>query len=205
VNRISAWLCGLTLVMGRLDAAPGADVAAMVAQLADPAFTVREAAAKALGDLGLKRRGEVEAALMSAYLKSDDPEIRFRSREILTGLFSKSLGYLGIRYAKREHLDADGKRQWGVVINQVQPDSPAAKATLRAGDVILKLNQQPFGDAADLEFAKQVKAAGTGQTIQVEIERDGETLQVKVVLGTWPNPLNEAEAAELFESKLKKR
>ena len=42
---------------------------------------------------------------------------------------------------------ADGE---GVLVRSVQPDSPAAKAGLKAGDVIVKLNDQPVHSVADL-------------------------------------------------------
>ncbi len=205
MSHLSACLCFSAILGSGLDAAPEPQIVTLVAELADPSFTAREKAAHDLGELGKKQRGEVESALVDAYLHSDDPEVRFRSREILTGLFANSLGYLGIKFARREHLNADGEKQWGIVINELQKDSPALKAKLRAGDIILKMNGNPFGPTADLDFSKQVKETGTGQTIDLQIERDGESIRTKVILGAWPNPLTAAEASALFESKLRKR
>jgi C-terminal processing protease CtpA/Prc len=205
MSHIYACLWFSAIVGSGLDAAPEPQIVTWVAELADPSFANREKAARDLRELGKKQRKDVESALVDAYLHSDDPEVRFRSREILTGLFANSLGYLGIRFAKHEHSNADGKKEWGIVINELRKDSPALKAKLRAGDIILKMNGDPFGPTADLDFAKQVKEAGTGQTIDLQIKRDGKSIRTKVILGTWPNPLTAAEASALFESKLRKR
>jgi C-terminal processing protease CtpA/Prc len=202
--RYLAALLSYALLATGLEAAPDSQVAIRVAQLADSSFATREKAGRELVEMGKKARIEVEAALVKAYLVSEDPEVRFRSREILTGLFASSLGYLGIQYGKRQHMNADGEEQWGIVVNEVRNDSPASKAKLRVGDIILRVNGQRFGMNADQEFARRVKETGAEQALNLQLERDGESLQLKVILGTWPNPITLDEADALFERRIPK-
>jgi serine protease Do len=68
----------------------------------------------------------------------------------------------------------------GALISQVQPDSPAAKAELRNGDVVLALN----GNAIEQmrELPRLVADAPIGETAKLDILRDGEraTVEVKI-------------------------
>lgn len=189
--------------MWSVEAAPVPEIGKLVGQLADPSFNVRQQAAKDLRELGSKQRDKVQMALMKAYRNSDDPEVRFRSREILTELLVASLGYIGISYAKREHIDVQGKKRWVILINEVQNDSPASKAELRAGDVILRLNGKELGADADVDFPKTIKSIGSGVVVVFNIEREGGEKRVSVTLGTWPRPVSPSEADALFMSKIR--
>jgi S1-C subfamily serine protease len=69
----------------------------------------------------------------------------------------------------------------------VVPDSPAAKADLREGDIIvsldgIKIDQEHPLDALLVQFAP-------GTTITLEVLRDGATISVPVTLGTRPADL----------------
>jgi serine protease Do len=60
----------------------------------------------------------------------------------------------------------------GVVVSSVVPGGPAAKAGIRAGDVIHEVNRKPVKDVED--FSKEIEKAKDQQTILVLIQR-GET------------------------------
>lgn len=64
----------------------------------------------------------------------------------------------------------DPKR--GVLIVQVAPNSPAAKARLRPGDVILTLNNVPVKSPADI--AKVMQSVKDGQAISILVTSRGE-------------------------------
>jgi serine protease Do len=68
----------------------------------------------------------------------------------------------------------------GALVTQVEPNSPASKAGLRTGDVIAKLNGQPVTDAGELQM--EVGQERPGDTIQLEVMRDGKTIGVRVTL-----------------------
>jgi serine protease Do len=68
----------------------------------------------------------------------------------------------------------------GVIIQSVQPDTPAAEANLQAGDVIHRINRIPITNRQDLVRAM---AAVTGEKeIAIQIERGGQLSFVTVTM-----------------------
>jgi serine protease Do len=73
----------------------------------------------------------------------------------------------------------------GVLVASVDPDGPAAKAGIKAGDVILKLDGATIAGGSDLREA--VSRAEGGQEVAITVQRDGRTLDVKATLAK-PEP-----------------
>jgi serine protease Do len=73
----------------------------------------------------------------------------------------------------------------GALVAQVQPDSPAAKAGLRPGDVIRKVGDTAVPSARAL--AVDVAAVKPGQTVPITLTRGGESQTIQVTVGTMPN------------------
>ncbi|NIP41875.1 MAG: PDZ domain-containing protein [candidate division Zixibacteria bacterium] len=69
----------------------------------------------------------------------------------------------------------------GVLINDVIEDSPADKAGLEDGDVIVRLGSDVVDDAGDL--SKAIKSRKPGEKVDLVIYRDGEKKDFSVVLG----------------------
>lgn len=76
------------------------------------------------------------------------------------------------------------KEAKGVLISEVQKDSPADKAKLKQGDVLLKLNNTPLEDTSDLR--NRVALIIPGTKADFEIIRDGKTKNIQVVIGEQP-------------------
>ena len=96
-------------------------------------------------------------------------------------------GYLGVGAqdltpSLAESLDIKAKQ--GALIADVQPNSPAAKAGLKDGDVITAVNGHPVEDANRLTFT--VGAVAPGTKLDVEVVRDGKTKKVAVTTGERP-------------------
>jgi len=68
----------------------------------------------------------------------------------------------------------------GAVIESVQPDSPAADAGLRRGDVIHRINREQITNSA--QFSRALAAIRGDKEIVLQIERDGELAFVTVTL-----------------------
>jgi serine protease Do len=68
----------------------------------------------------------------------------------------------------------------GALVNSLGEGSPASKANLRPGDVIVAMGGQPVHDARDL--VRNVLAHDPGQTVPLEIVRDGKHYAASVVL-----------------------
>jgi serine protease Do len=73
------------------------------------------------------------------------------------------------------------KQATGALISSVSPDSPGAKAGLQPGEIILKFNDQPIADAADLP--PLVASVKPGDTATLSLWHQGHTREVSVKLG----------------------
>ncbi len=92
-------------------------------------------------------------------------------------------GYMGIGIADVTPDEAkffNVKTATGAVVSQVEPDSPAAKAGLKTGDVITELNGKTVNDAGELQVAVGQKQPGT--KLDLTVMRDGKSMQVPVTL-----------------------
>lgn len=69
----------------------------------------------------------------------------------------------------RDGLQYDGG---GVLINRVVPDSPADRAGLEKGDVVVRVGLRSIDSPAEL--ARVIRTARVGQSVSIEVVRDGE-------------------------------
>jgi Do/DeqQ family serine protease len=72
----------------------------------------------------------------------------------------------------------------GILIAKVMPNSPAAQAGLRAGDVIHKVNGQAVKNAEDIQ--KAVENSQVGRNLQFELRRNQTEMNVAVKPGAFP-------------------
>jgi putative serine protease PepD len=86
--------------------------------------------------------------------------------------------YLGVAIDDTE----DAK---GATLAEVRSGTPAAEADLQQGDVVTELDGENV-DSAD-ELRRLVDAKSPGDTVELTIERDGDTKTVEVTLGTRPS------------------
>jgi serine protease Do len=81
----------------------------------------------------------------------------------------------------------------GAVVVNVEKDSPAQRAGLRPGDVILAFNGRAIEDPNDLPRA--VAATKPGTTAQLEVWRDGKRQQLSATVGEFPSETTAAARA----------
>lgn len=96
-------------------------------------------------------------------------------------------GWLGVKVqtitpdlAKTLALKTDA----GALVAEVTPGSPAAKAGVQNGDVILSINGAPIADMADLP--KQVAGTPVGRSVPLNVLRDGKPRTLQVTIGEMP-------------------
>ena len=70
----------------------------------------------------------------------------------------------------------------GAYVSAVERDSGADKAGIQAGDIITKFDGAEVTSASDLTIA--VRSKSEGDTVSVEVNRDGQTLTMDVTLGS---------------------
>ncbi|MCA9079380.1 MAG: Do family serine endopeptidase [Planctomycetaceae bacterium] len=110
--------------------------------------------------------------------------------------------YLGV---KLQPMSAEIRRQLGVdstlgaLVNEVFPDTPAAKAGLEVGDVILKFENADVADQADL--VSQVEQSAPGKSYRLTVLRAGQTKIVPVTLESMPSDYTPAMQRLNAESK----
>ncbi len=114
-------------------------------------------------------------------------------------------GYLGvgaqdITPALAETLQLEGKR--GALVADVQPNSPAAKAGLKNGDVITALNGAAVEDANRLTLS--IGAIPPGTKIDLEVLRDGDTRTLAVTTAVRPGSASRNERGEPATEELAK-
>ncbi|MGA3293494.1 MAG: DegQ family serine endoprotease [Candidatus Acidiferrales bacterium] len=102
-------------------------------------------------------------------------------------------GYLGLvpqdvtpQIAKQFGLSEPG----GALIGEVSTDTPASRAGLKRGDVILKVDGEPISSANDLRLRISQTAPGTN--VKLGIARDGKPLDVNVTLGEYKDKQEES-------------
>jgi serine protease Do len=78
--------------------------------------------------------------------------------------------------AKFFHMD----KAAGALISEVQPDTPGAKAGLQSGDVVTELDGKAVADAGELQMTVGQKRPG--ETIHLQVVRDGKPMSVAVTL-----------------------
>ena len=102
--------------------------------------------------------------------------------------------YLGVMLQDIDRNLADAyklPKPEGSLINQVSPKSPAAKAGLKPGDVILKLDGNSISRTSDLIY--RLNRIAPNQTIQLEVLRDDKIRTIAATLSVAPDDTPAAE------------
>ena len=96
-------------------------------------------------------------------------------------------GFLGVNI---QDLNPELSKQFklssehGALVSEVTPDSPADKAGLKSGDVIVKFNGSEVTDSRHLKL--QVGETAPGSSVAVEVQREGVTKSLNVTLKQLP-------------------
>ena len=110
-------------------------------------------------------------------------------REITSQLIAKGKverAYLGITYSPVDPLSTSGlnlSATYGVVVGKVDPSTPAAKAGVQEGDVILAFDSQKLDQDALTALLLTHKA---GDTVTLTILRADQQIELKVTLAARP-------------------
>ena len=109
---------------------------------------------------------------------------------ISTGKFEKP--YIGVYL---NNLDSDKikvlniKSTNGVLIAKVIPNGPASRAGIQANDVVVAVNGKPVNSAG--AFIGELAAKKIGETVELSIIRNSQTVKVRVALEETPKMLHQ--------------
>ena len=108
-------------------------------------------------------------------------------KDIMTNGYVTTKAYMGIT---PQTMTAQMAQQYrydvteGVFVCSVDPDSAAAKAGLKLGDVITKMDDKDIASYEDLVAAK--KSYSAGDTVTLTVYREGKTIEVELTFDAAP-------------------
>ncbi len=106
-------------------------------------------------------------------------------------------GYLGVQIRDLEHIEARYYKldePHGALVQGVQPDTPAEKAGVVSGDVILGVDDHDVVGTRDL--IDYVAALAPGEGVGLEILREAKRINLEVVLEERPTQVVENDSPE---------
>lgn len=157
-------------------------------------FRVRENAQERL--LRWARHDVPERAklLLNTAKEAPDPEVRQRSYNVLHALAMEAYlqegeGFVGIQMeiTRARVPGEDGNARELIAITRVLRDTPAREAGLRRGDMIASVDGVALVEEEALpSFQEMIKEMKPGKPTRFGIVRDGELLEIEVILGRRP-------------------
>ncbi len=101
---------------------------------------------------------------------------------------SVTRGWIGVQIqpVTADLADSLGlKKTAGALVSEPQHESPAAKAGIESGDVIISVDGTPVRDAREL--ARRIGTMNPGTTVKLGLFHQGQEKTVTLTLGTLPN------------------
>ncbi len=98
---------------------------------------------------------------------------------------TRKKGYLGVRIKElTAELKEHYKNKEGLLVVDVVPDSPAKKAGIQDGDILVELDGKKIGN--EEEFRKKVAEAQPGKKVKLKVLREGKEKTLVAELGASP-------------------
>jgi serine protease Do len=111
-------------------------------------------------------------------------------------------GWLGVQIQEVTPEIAAGlglDKPEGALVAAVTPDSPAAKAGIKQGDVIVGIDGKPIERLKDLSLHVANQKAGT--KVKMSVWRDGRTRELQASIGQMPQQLAQAGSSSADQSE----
>jgi serine protease Do len=142
-------------------------------------------------------RAQELAAEMSQAAQEKEGQIYTQKPGIFVGSSDDGGGWLGIEIGeitREQARDLKLSSARGVVVTDVEPDSPAAKAGLKDKDVISQYDGQAV--EGTVQFRRLVRETPPGRTVVLVVSREGANQNISVELG---------DRGAYFEKKMRGR
>lgn len=150
------------------------------------------------GELLKWSRQQPDEAMNELYRQSRiaaDPEVRERCFRVLKELINdeylrNGVGYLGVRmnaFTEMVMIAGEGKPRFAIRLFQVEAETPARKAGLIAGDLLLGVNDTTWNQQHTSEFVSEaIQSYKAGTEVTLKLFREGKLVELPVVLGRRP-------------------
>lgn len=164
--RKSIRLIGMAFLTSAVLAEPAQLPEEVVEKLSSDKYGEREKAYSDMHQWAVKNLSESPEILFRAWRSSKDPETRTRCYTLMKEMvvqrqFGKGKGFVGIRM---EEVILPAKQgaagRTAVRVSLVLPDTPAAKAGLKVGDVIVGVDELDFSEIPQAPQVPQVPQVG---------------------------------------------
>ncbi len=123
------------------------------------------------------------------------------AKRVATALIEKGKidrGYLGVSITDlNSDLKQVYKNKYGALILNIEKDSPAQKAGLKRGDLILEVNGKKVKDANELK--NTIGSIKPGKSVKIKYERNAKERVTNVVLANLDKSLNYGENTEYID------
>lgn len=171
-----------------------AGVEAQTREIQRNATELQSEVAKEMVENGLTNRADLNRLTsrlhaQQAGIEADAQAVAAQGQQLFAqtqGLLDASddAGWLGIEIAEvtpEKAKELKLPRPEGVIVSDVLPDSPSAKAGLEARDVILEYDGQPV--EGTVQFRRLVRETPPGRSVPVEVARNGQDEKLTVQVG----------------------
>lgn len=160
-------------------------LAGLQAELADKAQILSAQLQSKQGELQVRAQElSARAQELAARMQDKMPQLLAQERGMSMISIEEGGGWLGVEIGevtpdKAKELKLSSER--GVVVGEVELDSPAAKAGLKANDVITQYDGQAV--EGTVQFRRLVHETPSGRNVTLTIWRDGASQHVSVEIG----------------------
>jgi len=142
----------------------------------------------ALADEALKRGDWIEAQKILKANQANPPAGSDARIAELNERIKALQPYVGFG-VRRKWTDADKKQrgvEFGAIVAQVDPDSPADRSGLKVGDVLIEYNGDVLVDESQLPWLGAYSKPGS--TVQLKIIRNGQRLNIRIPVESMQKP-----------------
>jgi hypothetical protein len=189
------WLAGMAaLALPAIALGQEANLRKWVDSLSSEDFRERVESRDKLLDWGRKNPARAMDLLYAEQTAATDVEARILLREALRELVvddhqkNHGEGYVGVRMLELNvAVPGDQVPRTGVQVIGIEPDSPADRAGLLVGDVIVSLDGLRWsGPGATDAFTHAIRKHKPRETVKLGVLRNGELNEVALALGIRP-------------------
>jgi PDZ domain len=173
---------------------------ALVDSLASEQFKERTKAQMDLARWALDQPDLSQDWLFREFEAAEDPEVRLRLREVMKGVVvaehqKDGPGFVGISMMDVQVTvpgDNGPEARAGISVSRVNPDTPASRAGIQAGDVVVSVDELRWDNGSAMTgFQEAIMKHKPGDKVELGILRGAELMKVEVTLAARPMGLPE--------------